>query len=83
MKTNELSAPKMHRNKSCQANFRNCFSNITPCGSRPVCGLMIYVGWLRLYQTVLTNQTRARQAKASHEQDLLSDIGGVASPISS
>jgi hypothetical protein len=46
-----------------QANPGSLSSSMTNPGFHPARGLMVCLGWLRLYQTVLSNKSKTSQAK--------------------
>jgi len=47
-----------------QANSSSISSSMTKPSFHPARGLMICLGWLRLYQTILSEEPRASHARA-------------------
>jgi hypothetical protein len=66
-----------------QANSGNFCSSMANPGFHPVRGLMICLGWLRLYQTILSDKSRTSHAKIFSNWCLLLALGVVASPTTS
>jgi len=63
--------PKSNRRPSYlrHANSGGSCSSVTHPGVHPARAFMICLGWLRLYQTILSNRSRTRRAKAFRTED--------------
>jgi hypothetical protein len=58
--------PKSHRypTPACQAGSCNSRPRVTNPGCLPARRIMICLGWLRLYETILSNKSGTRHDKA-------------------